>query len=69
MFKFCRSKCHKLFIAKKNPRKIKWTKAYRFNAGKELVDDSVINMEKRRQSPNKYRRDVMIDTVQAMKRL
>ncbi len=47
MFKFCRSKCHRLFKAKKNPRKIKWTKASRVNAGKELVDDTVINMERR----------------------
>ena len=39
------------------------------NAGKELVDDSVLTMEQRKHAPERYRRDVMINTVQAMKRL
>ena len=69
MFRFCSSKCNKLFKAKKNPRKIKWTKAYRAAAGKEMTCDSVLDFEKRRNVPIRYNRDLMVKTIQAMKRV
>ena len=41
IFRFCRSKCHKNFKMKRNPRKVKWTKAYRVLHGKDAATDSV----------------------------
>ena len=69
MFFFCSSKCNKLFKAKKNPRKLKWTKAYRAAHGKELINDPVLEFEKRRNVPTRYNRDLMVNTIQAMKRV
>ena len=69
VFKFCRSKCHKNFKMKRNPRKVKWTKAYRKLAGKELAEDSTFEMERRRNRPEKYNREVVQKTVKAMKRI
>lgn len=69
VFRFCRSKCHKNFKAKKNPRKIRWTKAYRKTHGKELVTDPVYEFEKIRNTPIKYNREIWTDTIQAMDKL
>ena len=50
LLKLCpvRSKCHKAFKRKKNPRKAKWTKAFRKSAGKELAVDPSFEFEKKR---------------------
>ena len=48
VFRFCRSKCHKHFKAKHNPKKMKWTKAYRKTHGKEIINDSVFDFEQKR---------------------
>src|SRR3954465_12608964 len=69
MFRFCRSKCHKNFKAKRNPRRVRWTKAYRKTHGKELVTDPVMEFEKNRDTAVRYNRDVWVNTIQAMEKI
>ncbi|XP_064620132.1 probable ribosome biogenesis protein RLP24 [Lineus longissimus] len=69
IFRFCRSKCHKAFKKKRNPRKTKWTKAFRKAAGKDLAVDPSFEFEKRRHEPVKYQRELWAKTVKAMKRV
>ncbi|KAI3637228.1 hypothetical protein MIR68_001660 [Amoeboaphelidium protococcarum] len=69
VFRFCRRKCHKNFKMKRNPRKVKWTKAFRKAAGKDMVVDSTFEFEKRRNIPVRYDREQMQTTLVAMKRV
>lgn len=54
---------------KRNPRKVKWTKAFRKAAGKEMTIDSTFEFEKRRNVPVRYDRELMSTTIKAMKRV
>lgn len=54
---------------KKNPRKVRWTKAYRKAAGKELTVDPAFEFEKRRNVPTKYNRELWTKTVEAVKKI
>jgi len=69
VFRFCTSKCHKNFKMKRNPRKVRWTKAFRKAAGKEMTIDSTFEFEKRRNVPVRYDRELMQTTIKAMKRV
>ncbi|KAJ7097814.1 ribosomal protein L24e-domain-containing protein [Mycena belliarum] len=69
VFRFCTSKCHKNFKMKRNPRKVRWTKAFRKAAGKEMIIDSTIDFEKRRNIPVRYDRELVQTTLKAMKRV
>ncbi|KAJ6633228.1 putative ribosome biogenesis protein RLP24 [Pseudolycoriella hygida] len=69
IFKFCRSKCHKAFKKRKNPRKTKWTKAARKTNGKELTQDPSFDFEKRRNIPVKYNRETWKKTLEAVARV
>lgn len=69
LFRFCRSKCHKNFKLKRNPRKVRWTKAFRKAHGKELAVDSIFEFERKRHEPAKYDRELMGTTLRAMKRV
>eukprot|EP01089_Gocevia_fonbrunei_P012031 TRINITY_DN2737_c0_g1_i1.p1 TRINITY_DN2737_c0_g1~~TRINITY_DN2737_c0_g1_i1.p1 ORF type:complete len:167 (+),score=12.96 TRINITY_DN2737_c0_g1_i1:74-574(+) len=68
-FRFCRSKCHKNFKMKRNPRKLRWTKAYRKASGREMILDSTLEFEKRRNRPVKYDRNLVQQTLVVMKRV
>lgn len=69
IFRFCRSKCHKLFKKKRNPRKTLWTKTSRMIRGKELRNDNTLTVELRRNEPLKYERRVWNEAVSAAKEL
>lgn len=69
VFKFCRSKCFKNFKMKRNPRKVRWTKAYRHAQGKEMTVDSTFEFEQRRNTPIRYNRETVVETIQAMKKI
>lgn len=69
VFRFCRSKCRRLFQRKRNPRKIRWTKAFRRTHGKEMAMDSTFEFEKRRNRPERYNRDVLARTLSIMRRV
>lgn len=69
VFKFCRRKCHKAFKMKRNPRKVRWTKAFRKSHGKELTVDPSFEFEKKRNVPLKYDRELWSKTVDAIERI
>lgn len=69
IFRFCRSKCHKNFNRKRNPRKVKWTKAFRKSAGKEMALDTTFDFEKQRNRAVKYDRELMGATIHAIERV
>lgn len=54
---------------KRNPRKLKWTKAFRKAAGKEMTVDSTLQFAARRNVPVRYDRDLMQKTLRAMERV
>ncbi|KAL4781493.1 ribosomal protein L24e-domain-containing protein [Aspergillus varians] len=71
-FRFCRSKCHANFKLKRQPRKLKWTKAGRAASGKEMIVDSSLVLSqfaKKRNVPVKYDRNLVAATVSAMERV
>ncbi|XP_020576413.1 LOW QUALITY PROTEIN: probable ribosome biogenesis protein RLP24 [Phalaenopsis equestris] len=65
----CRSKCHKNFKMKRNPRKVRWTKAYRRLHGKDMTQDSTFEFERKRNRPERYDRNVAEETLKAIKKI
>lgn len=69
VFDFCASKCRVNFNKKRNPRKTRWTKAFRKATGKELTVDNSLEFEKRRNEPVKYSRKLWINTIEAIEKI
>ncbi|KAF2476841.1 uncharacterized protein BDR25DRAFT_330841 [Lindgomyces ingoldianus] len=69
VFRFCKSKCHKNFKMKRNPRKLAWTKSFRRAHGKELTVDSTLQFAARRNVPVRYNRDLVQSTLKAISRV
>jgi len=69
VFRFCRSKCHKNFKMKRNPRKLAWTKSFRRAHGKEMTVDSTLQFAQHRNIPVRYNRELVATTLQAMERI
>ncbi|RYR55742.1 hypothetical protein Ahy_A06g030919 [Arachis hypogaea] len=69
IFRFCRSKCHKNFKMKRNPRKVKWTKAYRRVHGKDMTQDSTFEFERKRNRPERYDRNLAENVLKAIPKI
>lgn len=69
VFRFCRSKCRKLFNRRVNPRKVKWTKISRKVANKELCNDKAVMLEHRLCEPRVYDRTDLEKTLTAIPRI
>ncbi|KAI9795199.1 MAG: ATPase-activating ribosome biosynthesis protein [Peltula sp. TS41687] len=54
---------------KRNPRKLKWTKAFRRAAGKEMVVDATLTFAARRHVPVRYNRELVATTLKAIQRV
>jgi large subunit ribosomal protein L24e len=69
VFQYCSRKCTQLFKKRANPRRLKYTKAYRKTRGKELTMDSTFDFEVKRNVPVKYDRELYQNAIKAMKRI
>jgi large subunit ribosomal protein L24e len=54
---------------KRNPKKLRWTKAFRRATGRELTNDRTLEFEKRRNRPVRYNRETWEKTVKAIKKV
>ncbi|RYR32047.1 hypothetical protein Ahy_B01g057033 isoform A [Arachis hypogaea] len=66
---FCRSKCHKNFKMKRNPRKVKWTKAYRRVHRKDMTQDSTFEFERKQNRPERYDRNLAENVLKAIPKI
>jgi large subunit ribosomal protein L24e len=68
VFRFCKSKCHKNFKMKRNPRKLGWTKSFRRAHNKEMVVDGALALAAKRNVPTRYNRETVATALKAMQK-
>ncbi|MCI19200.1 putative ribosome biogenesis protein RLP24-like [Trifolium medium] len=54
---------------KRNPRKVKWTKAYRRVHGKDMTQDSTFEFERKRNRPERYDRNLAENVLKAIPKI
>ncbi|KAL2484585.1 putative ribosome biogenesis protein RLP24 [Abeliophyllum distichum] len=54
---------------KRNPRKVKWTRAYRRVHGKDMTQDATFEFERKRNRLKRYGRHVAEETLKAIKKI
>lgn len=54
---------------KRNPRKVKWTKAYRRVHGKDMTQDSTFEFERKRNRPERYDRNLAEEVLKAIPKI
>ncbi|GMN29042.1 hypothetical protein TIFTF001_002280 [Ficus carica] len=54
---------------KRNPRKVRWTKAFRRLHGKDMTQDSTFEFERKRNRPERYDRNITENTLKAIKKI
>ncbi|CAK9150522.1 unnamed protein product [Ilex paraguariensis] len=54
---------------KRNPRKVKWTKAYRRLHGKDMTQDATFEFERKRNRLERYDRNLTENTLKAIKKI
>merc|ERR1711976_796227 len=64
IFRFCRGKCYKAFLKKRNPRKIRWTKSYR-KINKKDTFLKHLHERKKNKETLKYDPRLMMNTLKS----
>ncbi|CAI4602423.1 CNT_collapsed_G0035430.mRNA.1.CDS.1 [Saccharomyces cerevisiae] len=68
-FRFCRSKCHKAFKQRRNPRKTKMDQSFQKGCRKRIGCGFYLDFAQRRNVPVRYNRELVATTLKAMARI
>merc|ERR1711976_530475 len=66
IFRFCRGKCYKAFLKKRNPLKVRWTKSYRKHNKKDIFMN--VKTGEKNYEAVKYDRRLMMNTLKSIQK-